>query len=204
VSTLRGPKPLPVELIDEQHDALQALLRRHATPQQIALRARIVLAAAEGHSNARIAQSCGVTLDTVRLWRARWMAFRSFPLHELSAEERLADAPRAGRTPRITAEQVCQVVALACEAPEESERPITHWTGREIADEIIKRGIVETISPRHAARILKNPEPPAAPGPVLADPGARRAVRGQGRRHQRPVRRGRRVGPAARTRAQHR
>src|SRR4051812_28387765 len=77
VSTLRGPKPLPVELIDEQHDALQALLRRHATPQQIALRARIVLAAAEGHSNARIAQSCGVTLDTVRLWRARWMAFRS-------------------------------------------------------------------------------------------------------------------------------
>jgi hypothetical protein len=45
---LRGPKPLPVELTDEQHDALQALLRRHATPQQIALRARIVLAAAEG------------------------------------------------------------------------------------------------------------------------------------------------------------
>jgi putative transposase len=202
--TLRGPKPLPVELTDEQYDALQALLWRHATPQQIALRARIVLAAAAGHSNARIARACGVTADTVRLWRARWMAFRPFSLDEVSAEERLADAPRAGRTPRITAEQVCQIVALACEAPEESERPITHWTAREIADEVVRRGIVETISPRHAARILKNPEPPAAPGPVLADLGARRAVRGPGRRHQRPVRRGRRPGRAARAGAQHR
>jgi Homeodomain-like domain len=145
-----------------------------------------------------------VTLDTVRLWRALWMAFLPFPLDEPSVEERLADAPRAGRTPRIAAEQVCQIVALACEAPEESERPITHWTGREIADEIVKRGIVETISPRHAARILKNPEPPAASGPVLADPGARRAVRGQGRGHQRPVRRGRRVGRAGRAGAEHR
>jgi len=201
---LCGPKPLPVELTDEQREALHALLRRHATPQQIALRARIVLAAAEGHSNARIAQDCGVALDTVRLWRARWVAFQPFPLDELSPEERLADAPRARRTPRITAAQVCQIVALACEAPEQSERPITHWTAREIADEVIRRGIVETISPRHAARILKNPEPPAAPGPVLADPGPRRAVRDQGRGHQRPVRRGHRPGRAARAGAQHR
>jgi len=152
---VRGPKPLPVELTDEQRDALHALLRRHATPQQIALRARIVRAAAEGQSNARIAHSCAVTLDTVRLWRSRWRAFQPIPLDDLSGDERLADAPRAGRTPRITAEQVCQIVALACEAPEQSERPITHWSGREIADEILRRGIVKSISPRHAARILK-------------------------------------------------
>jgi transposase len=201
---LRGPKPLPVALADEQHDALQTLLRRHATPQQIALRARIALAAADGQSNARIAQSCAVTLDTVRLWRSRWMTFQPITLDELSVEERLADAPRAGRTPRITAEQVCRIVALACEAPEQPERPITHWTGREIADEIIGRGIVPTISPRHAARILRNPEPPAASVPVLADPDARRAVRGQGRGPQRPVRRGHRPGRAARAGPQHR
>lgn len=169
---MRGPKPLPVELTDEQHHALQALLRRHATPQQIALRARIVLEAAEGRSNAQIARACRVTLDTVRLWRSRWEAFRPIPLGELSLEERLADAPRAGRTPRITTEQVCQIVALACEAPEQSERPITHWSGREIAEEITKRGIVDRISPRHAARLLKNPEPPTPSGPLLADPGA--------------------------------
>ena len=77
-------------------------------------------------------------------------------------------------------------------------------SNREIADEIIRRGIIETISPRHAARLLKNPGPATAPGPVLADPGARRALRGQGRRHQRPVRRGRRPGRAGRAGAQHR
>lgn len=171
-SLLRGPKPLPVELTDEQYHALHALLRRHATAQQIALRARIVLAAGQGQSNAQIARSCDVTLDTVRLWRCRWMAFQMIPLAELSVEERLADAPRAGRTPRITTEQVCQIVALACEAPEQSQRPITHWSGREIAEEITKRGIVDRISPRHAARLLKNPEPPTPSGTLLADPSA--------------------------------
>ena len=44
---------------------------------------------------------------------------------------------------------------MACEKPEESGRPVTHWTNREIADEVMKRGIVEQISPRHAARFLK-------------------------------------------------
>ncbi|HTI15995.1 MAG TPA: helix-turn-helix domain-containing protein, partial [Dictyobacter sp.] len=55
--------------------------------------------------------------------------------------------------PRITAEQRCQIVALACEAP--SDRPISHWTGKEIAEEIMQRGIVTQISQRHAARLLK-------------------------------------------------
>ena len=172
ITTLRGPKPLPVELTDEQRDALQALLRRRATAQQIALRAGIIPAAAAGRSNAQIARSCGVTLDTVRLWRSRWMAFQPIPPDELSPEERLADAPRSGRTPRITAEQVCRVVALACEAPERSGHPITHWSGREIADEVVGRGIVDRISPRHAARVLKNPGAQAPPGPALAHPGA--------------------------------
>ena len=69
--------------------------------------------------------------------------------------ERLADVPRPGRRATITAEQQCQIVALACEAPSRSDRPISQWTGREIADELVRRGIVEQISPRHAARLLK-------------------------------------------------
>jgi len=44
-------------------------------------------------------------------------------------------------------------MALACEQPK--GRPITHWTGREIADEVMQRGIIQHISPRHAARLLK-------------------------------------------------
>ena len=193
---MRGPKPLPVALTDEQRDALHALLRRHSAPQQLALRARIILAAAEGRSNAAIARALDIAPETVRLWRSRWMTFHAVPLAELSPEERLADAPRAGRPPRITAEQVCQIIALACEAPDRSGRPITQWTGREVADEVRHRGIVDCISPRHAGRLLKNPGPEAAPGPVLADAGARGGVRGQGRRHQPAVRRGGRVGRA--------
>jgi transposase len=93
--------------------------------------------------------------ESVRLWRDRWRGLHDIPLAELSVEQRLADAPRPGAPARLTAEQICQVVALACEAPAASGRPISQWTNQEIADEIIKRGIIATISPRHAARLVK-------------------------------------------------
>jgi hypothetical protein len=76
-------------------------------------------------------------------------------LDDLSIEERLDDLPRPGAPPRLTANQICQIQQLACEKPEESGRPIRQRTSREIAAEIIKRGIVDTISARHSARILK-------------------------------------------------
>jgi transposase len=104
---------------------------------------------------ARIAEQVGLSRESVRLWRDRWRALQDIPLAELSVAERLADGPRPGAPARITAEQVCQVVALACEAPAASGRPISQWTNQEIADEIMRRGIVGAISPRHAARLLK-------------------------------------------------
>jgi transposase len=94
------------------------------------------------------------------------------PLSELSIEERLADLPRPGAPARITAEQVCQIIAMACEHPGESGRPISQWTQREIADEIMKRGIVDRISPRHAGRFLKGGRPSAPPHSLLVDPQA--------------------------------
>jgi transposase len=179
---MRGPEPRTVELTDEQRQALLTFIQRHLAPQQLVLRARIVLRAADGQSNATIAEDLRVGLDMVRLWRQRWMLFQPIPLAELSVEDRLCDAPRSGKRPRITAEQVCAIVAMACEAPEASGRPITHWTQREIADEVIKRGIVAQISPRHAARILKNPRSQTASGAALVELGGRRAVRDAGHR----------------------
>jgi len=76
-------------------------------------------------------------------------------LEDLPVMDRLSDAPRPGKPRRITDEQVCQIVELACAAPERSGRPISQWTAREIADEIKQRGIVDEISDRHAARLLK-------------------------------------------------
>lgn len=152
---MRGPKPPEVVLREQERRELEGLVRAHRTPQQVALRARIVLAAAEGHNNTQIARQLGVDADTVRLWRMRWLGLQAANSEELSIGERLTDAPKPGAPARITAEQVCQVVALACEAPETAGRPISQWSSREIADEIMTRGIIDQISPRHAARLLK-------------------------------------------------
>jgi transposase len=149
------PKAQIVKLSDAERYGLEKLIKRHQVGQQIALRARIVLAGAGGLKNKEIAQTYGVTLDTVRLWRNRWVKLQDLALDDLSLEDRLADAPRPGAPAKITADQRCRIEALACEKPEESDRPITHWSAREIADEVKKRKIVETISPRQAARLLK-------------------------------------------------
>ena len=151
--------PIPiareVKLSQAERDGLEKLIKRHQVGQQIALRARIVLAAADGAKNKEIVQKYHVTADTARLWRNRWVKLQGIALADLSIEERLQDAPRPGAPATITADQRCQIEALACEKPENSERPISQWTAREIADEVKKRKIVPDISPRHAARLLK-------------------------------------------------
>jgi hypothetical protein len=152
---MRGPKPPVVALNEKERTALEQVVKRHSTAQQVALRARIVLAAAAGRNNAEIARAQGVAVDTVRLWRERWLSLQAIPLADLSVAERLEDAARPGSPGHITDEQYCQIVALACEAPAKSGRPLSQWTARELADEVIRRGIVERISPRHAARLLK-------------------------------------------------
>ena len=152
---MRGPKPLPISLTSAERADLEALVRRHTAPQQLVLRARVVLAAADGLNNAQIARHLERSVAFVRRWRERWLALGAVSLVDLAVEERLTDVPRPGRPIQITEAQVCQIVRIACEAPAESGRPITEWSGREIADEAVRRKIVARISPRHAARLLK-------------------------------------------------
>jgi len=142
-------------LSEKEQEALEQLTRRHRSEQQQAQRARIILAAAQGSSNAQIGRELALDVDTVRLWRDRWVGLQGIDLETLNVAERLQDAPRLGAPPKFTAEQRCQMAALACEAPMKAGRPISQWTGREIADELVKRGIVEQISPRHASHLLK-------------------------------------------------
>ena len=149
------PKAQVVKLSEKERQELERLVSKHQTGQQMALRARIILAANSGQTNTAIAQKHEVKHDTVKLWRNRWVKLQGISLDDLSVEQRLSDAPRPGAPARITADQRCRIEALACEKPEASERPITHWTAREIADELKKRQIVENISPRHAARLSK-------------------------------------------------
>jgi putative transposase len=149
----KGPKPAEVQLSEPERKGLEALVRRHSTPQQVAKRGRMILAAAEGKSHAQIGRELGVSVDTVRKWRMHWIGLQAVSWQDLDVDERLEDLPRPGRPSQITSEQTCQLMALACEQPK--ERPISHWTGREIAEEVMARGIIQQISPRHAARLLK-------------------------------------------------
>jgi len=152
---MRGPKPPLVELSRQGRQGLETLVHRHSTPQQLARRGRIVLQAAAGLNNCQIARQLDLDVNTVGLWRQRWIGLQGASLDDLNVEDRLSDAPRPGAPVRITPEQVCQMVALACEAPSQSGRPISQWTSREVADEIVNRGIEDRISPRHAARLLE-------------------------------------------------
>ena len=143
--------PDPVTVLAEQREALERLVRTHSTPQQLALRARMVLQAADGVGVRESARELGVWPKTVRYWRKRW---RQAPDGQ-PVLDRLADAPRSGAPPTYTPEQICAVVAMTCEKPSESERPISQWSQREIADEAVRRGLVPSISQRSVGRFLK-------------------------------------------------
>jgi len=82
--------------------------------------------------------------------------------------EALTDHPRSGTPATFTAQQIVQMVAVACEDPTDAGRPLSHWTPREVADAVRNRGMVETISTRSVGRFLKSGRFTAASGGVLA------------------------------------
>ncbi len=155
---------LPITLGESQRRVLEGLEGAHGTPQQLALRARIVLWADEGVSVHETARRLGVWPKTVRRWRQRWSSASD---GDLAA--RLSDAPRRGTPAKFTPEQVCAIIAVACEKPAASGRAVSHWSQREVADEAMKRGLVDKISQRSVGRFFKRIGPQAASRPPLAD-----------------------------------
>jgi hypothetical protein len=158
---------LTITLSAEQQAELERLVRAHSTPQQLAVRARIILLAASGNGVRATTRELMLQPRTVRLWRQRWRAGTDH------AASRLADAPRSGAPARFTAEQVCALIALACEPPSVSGRPITHGSQNELAREAVRRGLASSISQRSVGRMLKRGRPQAASGAALAHAQAR-------------------------------
>jgi putative transposase len=167
-ANMAGPQPVAVQVSAEERRELERLERGHTTGQQVAVRARLVLMMAEGQNNTQAAVLLGVATKMARHWRRRWLQEAGVPLEERSVAERLADGPRSGAPARISAEQICQIVALACEPPSASGRPISHWTPRELAEEAVRRGVVERVSPRSVGRFLGRGGSQTASGAVLA------------------------------------
>ena len=176
-----GPRPRPIVLTDRQRETLKHLTRRRSSTQGLVRRARIVLAAAEGHNNEQIARRLGINRETARLWRRVWSDAQELLAAAGEEEETsekalrecvegvLADAPRSGAPATFAPEQIVQIVALACEDPREgSGRPVSHWTPRELADEAVKRGIVGSISVRSVGRFLGRGGSETPPDALLA------------------------------------
>ena len=154
----------PITLSSEERTELEGLVRVHSTSQQLAPRARMILLAADGIGVGETARRLGVWRKGVSLWRSRWLVDGAGK----TVAERLTDAPRSGAPATITAEQICTIVALACERPDDSDVPISHWSAGDLAREAVERGIVKSISPRSVGRFLKRSRPQAASRPPLA------------------------------------
>ncbi|HEY6311344.1 MAG TPA: IS630 family transposase [Streptosporangiaceae bacterium] len=140
--------PLPavfVTLTAAERKALKKRIRGTRTAWRDRLRAQIVLAAAMGRCNARIARDLRISQDTARKWRRRF-ADRGL--------EGLADLPRPGRPRQISAEARAAVVALACQLPAATGVPLAHWTGPELAAELAARGPASPMSASSVRRIL--------------------------------------------------
>src|SRR4029450_3694811 len=111
------PRPPKVVLNSRERGELERLVRAYSTGQQLALRAHIVLLAGDGWNNLQIARELGVDDETPGHWRRRWLQFAEVPLGGVSGAKRLADAPKPGAPPKFTPEQICQIIALACQKP---------------------------------------------------------------------------------------
>jgi len=159
---------------------LEQIRQRQTAPQRLVRRVLILLTLAANPCLQAAAADLGLNRISVRLWRDRWLAAAqtlaqaekdtsSDPQLRSLIEEILDDAPRPGGPATFTPEQIVQIVAVACEPPDQSGRPISHWTARELADEVKRRQIVPDIAPRTVGRFLKTGRPAAASQPLLAE-----------------------------------
>ena len=144
-AAMPATSPFVIVLTTTEEAVSTVRARSGRTEHRDRVRARIVLAAAAGVSNAAIAVELGLCVDTARRWRRQFAADRI---------EGLADRPRTGRPRRFTPVQIAAITALACTLPAESGVPLSRWSSTELAAEAVTRGVVEAISGSTVRRTL--------------------------------------------------
>lgn len=157
-----------IELSERVRKLVEEISRQRRCEHRQVIRARLLLAMADAVGNNELARQLKMDRGVVRAWRNRWLelvpklstaeasaATTDPELRELLLSG-LSDLPRSGTPPTFTAEHICQIIAIACQEPSDSGRPISHWTPPELADEVVKRQIVESISASSIGRFLKS------------------------------------------------
>jgi transposase len=158
-------KTAKVTITERQYDILQTIRNAPTAASQLRQRAAIILRAFQKRTNEEIAAEVGLARRQVSTWRRRWAdawdrlirieCTQSHAASRRAVEQVLRDEPRAGSPGKFTPEQIVEILAVACEPPGKSGRPITHWTAHELADEVVKRGIVPSISATQVGRYLR-------------------------------------------------
>jgi transposase len=158
-------KAAKITITESQQEILRIFSRSTTAPSRLRQRASIIMLAFDGLLNEDIAERIGLTHRQVGRWRRRWANAWNRLIDIECGESRaalrraieavLSDEPRPGAPAKFTPEQVTQILAVACEPPEKSGRPITHWTALELTDEVLARGIVSSISPSQVSRYLR-------------------------------------------------
>jgi transposase len=167
----RGQSPasaIPMTVL--QLSILKEQKNRQNIGVQTLVRIQILLSAQQGQSNSQVKRDLGVSLNTVKTWRRRWLsAYKSLLIYESKYEKKafslsaykgeilqvLQNLPRSGAPKRITLDQEQQIIALACEEPEKHGLELTDWTHEMLAKTAIAKGIIDRISPAQTGRILK-------------------------------------------------
>ncbi len=160
------PKAPQITVSEQQKQILSRITRRTAAEFREVERASLILEIEKGGSDSGIARTMGFSTPEVVRWRQKWIE-NQHDLEQTEADpekneqpeskirEVLKDRPRPGAPATYSSEAYCLILSSALEPPEESGRPISHRTSRELADECELRGIAPGISPRQVGRFLK-------------------------------------------------
>jgi hypothetical protein len=162
-----------IELSPLQKKILEEMIRCRSLPHSLVQRAKIILQSSEGIKNKVISADLKIKEETVGMWRKRWLsAITEFAAYENKPkmlrqliEQALSDAPRTGAPAIFTPEQICLLIALACETPPPH---LSVWSRTSLVQEAIKRNIVESVSPTSIGRFLKSGADKAASITLLA------------------------------------
>lgn len=173
------PRARRIAVTAREQRILGHIVRQQNNPQWLVTRAKIILRAATDQTNGQIARELEISRNTVSSWRERWQVSeeqREAAAHETDDNKALRelleaifrDHPRSGTPAKFSAEQMAQIIAIACENPEANGYPVSHWTPKELVMEAVKRGVVESISERQVGRFLKRGGLETPPDPLLA------------------------------------
>ena len=151
----------PITLTEEQEKYLQSIVRSREISHSLVMRSQIILKASQGNTNKAISKTLNIIEETVSLWRKRWIENRAEfekiigkPKQlDMLIKRTLSDKYRSGKPCNFSAEQICQLIALACESPPDY---LSHWTQKALVKEAIKRNIVQTLSQATISRFLKS------------------------------------------------